>query len=114
MNTENNSKPELTCIIDGHYGAYCGQVFAQRYVGQCDLDIETISILKAGPNQDDSESYWDAVDEASHCRLLSGIDGKPIMQVLVGESGDWFVYDITKVEQWEAETGLNFWENCWN
>ena len=49
---------ESFCIVDGHYGIYVPQSFAERYdMNAWHVAAEDVEILLAGP---DHESCWDA------------------------------------------------------
>ena len=70
--------PEVFCVIDGSYGVYVPQVFAERFPERV-TDPEDKKILLAGPD-DKNEFYFETWEKV--------LNENP--QFLLGESGDVF------------------------
>ena len=88
----------FTCIVDGHFGIYVPQTFAERFPESVPADhLETLLAGPDGRDEDESE-YWDAWDVVLSSAKVGGL---PILQ---GGSGDVFTYDPDKVTDEEIES----------
>jgi hypothetical protein len=83
---------EPVCIVDGHFGVYVPQVWAQRY-GEAALlsagvDHEDLETLEKGP---DSEPYWEAWWSVldNYCHEVQGV------KHYLHQDGDLFEYPET-------------------
>lgn len=82
------------CVVDGHYGVYIPQTFAERYPEW--LDDEEREILLAGPEHED---YWDVWDEVTSWEFED-------KSLYLGESGDVFILTYSplnaELQSWAA------------
>ena len=90
------------CVLDSARGRYIGQGIAERF-GKY-LVEEVKDILLAGPEHEHYDDAWtEALDNTEITE--NGIRYK----LDTGENGDVFLVNLSMIESWELETGLDFW-----
>ena len=58
---ETEREPEMACIVDGSWGIYVPQRFAERGMAEAwGVSADDIAVLLAGP---DNEAYWETWDD---------------------------------------------------
>lgn len=77
----------MDCIIDGAYGVYVPQVFAERFGDKIPNDAR--EVLEKGP---DSQEYWETWDDV--LRSVTLRIGNEELILHQGESGDLFIMGI--------------------
>ena len=86
---------EMQCVVDGHFGIYVPQVFAERFgsaLRGSTLNREEkkacIQSLKNGPDDPD---YWESWSQITSFCCLEDSLGE-IFEIVLGESGDVFAF----------------------
>jgi hypothetical protein len=54
----------MEILVDCAHGIYIPQLLAERYGGELGFDKELMEALLAGPDQEESEIYWSAYEDA--------------------------------------------------
>lgn len=93
---------EPVCIVDGHFGIYVPQAWAERYgqqaVDSAGVDTRDLRILLAGPDHPD---YWDAWTDVldAYCHEVDGVSH------FLWQDGDLFEYpeDVAHFGWWDDD-----------
>lgn len=98
----------LHCIVDGSAGIYVPQLWAKSYKRGSWHGFNYVQDVKPLLTGPEHEHYWECWEDIINTAYF--VDEKGTVWTLY-QDGDLFIVDQGKIDEWQDETGLNFWEN---